>query len=50
MTWDNGVTPQFSAHKYLSKTSENMPRVKFETGGLDVTIRSTQLRLTDTTP
>ena len=47
MTWDNGIMPQFSTPQTPSQNPENMPQAKLGTGGLDVTIGSTQLKLTD---
>ena len=44
MTWDNSIMP----HRNLPESPENVPQAKSETDGLDITIRSTQLRLIDT--
>ena len=40
--------PILCPHKNFLKTPENVPQAKLGTGDLDVTISSTQIRLTNT--
>ena len=40
MTWDNGMTPQFSTPQNLPKAPENMHQAKSAPDGLDATIGS----------